>query len=143
MPNRLVLCLTCVLLLLSGLNAQEDKKDHKVLKNTDIHLMTQNHFDDDTLIKVIEVSHTDFDVSSDALVVLMRQGVSSNVLRAMLASVRKNRDAAQALHREPYSVPATAPTSSGISAIEETAIPSSPENNDPDFATRSSNTAAV
>lgn len=65
------------------MTAQEDKKEKKVLKNADILLMTQNHFDDETLIKVIEVSDTDFDVSGDALIALKNQGVGSDVLRAM------------------------------------------------------------
>ena len=36
-------------------------------------MMVQNHFDDETLIKVIDISTTDFDVSEDALVDLMKQ----------------------------------------------------------------------
>jgi hypothetical protein len=87
MPKRLFLCLAC-LLLLTALHAQ-DKLEKKVLKNADIVLMVQNHFDDETLIKIIQVSTTDFDVSEDALVDLMKQGVSSPVLKAMLVSSHK------------------------------------------------------
>ena len=93
MSKRLFVCLALVLLLFGALNAQEEKKAKKVLKNADIVLMTQNHFDDETVIKVIEISDTDFDVSSDALVDLMKQGVSSNVCRAMLSATRKKRNA--------------------------------------------------
>lgn len=141
MPKRLVLCLALVVFLLGALNAQEEKKEKKVLKNADIVLMTQSHFDDDMLIKVIEVSDTDFDVSSDALVDLIKQGVTSNVLRAMLVSVRKKRTAAPAPNAERSSAPASTPLASTNSAAVQPAT-SSIDNTDPNFATRSSNTSA-
>jgi len=142
MPKRLVLCLALVLLLLGALNAQEEKKEKKVLKNADIVLMTQSHFDDDMLIKVIELSDTDFDVSSDALVDLMKQGVTSNVLRAMLASVRKKRTAAPPPNAESSSAPSSTPVASTNSAAAQPAT-SSIDNTDPNFATRSSNTTSA
>lgn len=142
MPKRLVLCLALVLLLLGALNAQEEKKEKKVLKNADIVLMTQSHFDDDMLIKVIEVSDTDFDVSSDALVDLMKQGVTANVLRAMLVSVRKKRTAAPAPNAESSSAPSNTPVASTNSAAAQPAT-SSIDNTDPNFATRSSNTTSA
>jgi len=142
MPKRLVLCLALVLLLLGALNAQEEKKEKKVLKNADIVLMTQSHFDDDMLIKVIEVSDTDFDVSSDALVDLMKQGVTANVLRAMLVSVRKKRTAAPAPNAESSSAPSSTPVASTNSAAAQPAT-SSIDNTDPNFATRSSNTTSA
>src|SRR5690348_5121834 len=101
MSKRLVLCLAIILLLLGALHAQEEKKTKKILKNADVVVMTQNHFDDDTLVKVIEVSETDFDVSSDALVDLMKQGVSSNVCRAMLAAARKKRTPPPSANSQP------------------------------------------
>jgi hypothetical protein len=73
--------------LLSALLAQETKKDKKVLTNADIVLMTQNHFDDETLIKIIQLSETDFDVSASALVDLKNQGVGPAVLRPCLSSL--------------------------------------------------------
>ena len=126
----LPICLALLLLLLGALHAQEDKKTKKILKNADIVLMTQNHFDDDTLVKVIEISETDFDVSSDALVELMRQGVSQNVCRSMLAATRKKRTAAST--PEPPPTPAA---SVAMSPAAETtaAFATSP---DPNFATR-------
>ncbi len=75
MPKNLVIRLACVLLVFTALHAQEEKKDKKVLKNADILLMAQNHFDDETLIKAIEVSETDFDISGGALIDLKNQGV--------------------------------------------------------------------
>jgi len=88
MAKKRFLCIT-LLLLLPALHAQDAKKDQKILKNPDIVMMVQNHFDDDTLIKIIHVSQTDFDVSEDALVDLMKQGVSSPVIRAMMSAHRK------------------------------------------------------
>jgi hypothetical protein len=91
MKKRLALILACVLSLLSAVAAQEEKKDKKVLKNADIVLMTQNHFDDETLTRIIEVSETDFDISGDALIALKNQSVSSAVMRAMLQAAEDKR----------------------------------------------------
>jgi hypothetical protein len=132
MCKRPFLCLALLLLLIGGLRAQDEKKAKKVLKNADVVLMTQNHFDDDTLIKIIDISETDFDVSTDALVELMKQGVSSNVCRAMLAATRKKRNALQASNPEPAPA-ATQPSSANPLTAEP----------DPNFATRSSNSSAV
>ena len=132
---RFLLCLTLVLLLLGALHAQE-QKTKKILKNADIVLMTQNHFDDDTLTRLIEISDTDFDVSSDALVDLMRQGVSQNVCRAMLGATRKKRSATLAPNPEPSPTPAPPAPTATNSAAEQAAT-----NPDPNFATRTSNPA--
>jgi hypothetical protein len=130
--ERLPICLALLLLMISALHAQEAKKTKKILKNADIVLMTQNHFDDDTLTRLIEISDTDFDVSSDALVDLMRQGVSQNVCRAMLAANRKKHSAAPA---EPSPTPAQPAPAATNTAAEPTSTP------DPNFATRTSNPA--
>jgi hypothetical protein len=97
MRKKLLLTLTGALLLIAAVAAQEtkeEKKEKKVLKNADIVLMVQNHFDDETLVKIIEVSDTDFDLSADALVALKNQGVSAAVLRAMLQSTQRRKLAA-------------------------------------------------
>jgi len=140
MSKRPVLCLALLLVLIGGLRAQDEKKVKKVLKNADVVLMTQNHFDDDTLIKVIDVSESDFDVSTDALVELMKQGVTSNVCRAMLAATRKKRNALQASNPEP--APAATPSGLANSSAAEPAASASAEP-DPNFAARSSNSSAV
>jgi hypothetical protein len=140
MFKRPVLCLALLLLLIGGLRAQDEKKAKKVLKNADIVLMTQNHFDDDTLIKVIDVSETDFDVSTDALVDLMKQGVGSNVCRAMLAATRKKRNAPQASTPEP--APATTPPDSASPSPTETTAASS-DQPDPNFSARALNKPSV
>lgn len=90
MRKHLLLGLTCAVFLFSALAAQENKPK-KVLTNADIVMMTQNHFDDETLIKIIQVSETDFDISGDALIALKNQGVSSTVLRAMLQATQDKR----------------------------------------------------
>ncbi len=131
MLTRLILCFLC-LLLVAPLHAQQDAKPKKVLKNGDVVMMVQNHFDDETLIKIIEISTTDFDVSDDTLVSLMNQGVSSPVLRAMLSSAHKQKDAA---NKAPSQAPSTSPPGSA-NAAAPTPEPSSTAAADPKFATR-------
>lgn len=94
MPNKLLLALACALFLAAVCSAQEQKKEKKLLTNSDVLLMVKNQFDDDTLIKLIQISDNDFDVSGDALVDLKNQGVSSAILRAMLEASAKKRLAA-------------------------------------------------
>lgn len=96
MRNKWLLALVCLALLACASPAQEEKKEKKPLTNADIVLMTKNQFDDETLLKIIEVSDTDFDISGDALVDMKNQGVSSAVLRAMLDATRKRRRAGSA-----------------------------------------------
>jgi len=97
MRKTSLLALLAAVLLTSALNAQEEKKEKKVLRNADILMMVDNHFDDETLIKLIEISDTDFDVSGNALIAMKDLGISSDVLRAMLqATQRKQRAAAAA-----------------------------------------------
>jgi hypothetical protein len=139
MSKRPVLCLALLLLLIGGLRAQDEKKTKKVLKNADVVLMTQNHFDDDTLVKIIDISETDFDVSTDALVELMKQGVSSNVCRAMLAASRKKHIAQAAT---PVAAPSTAPPGSANPSPAEPAVPSSGEP-EPNLTARTSNSVAM
>jgi hypothetical protein len=129
MRKVLLLCLPWVLLLTSGLTGEEEKKEKKVLKNADIVVMTQNHFDDETLIKIIEVSETDFDVSGDALIAMKNQGVSSAVLRAMLESVHKKRVASQPAP-ELASTPTTVAPAT-VSAPVPATVPAPAEKSDP------------
>src|SRR3954447_6672058 len=138
MSKPLILCLAS-LLLLAPLHAQQTKQDKKVLKNADVVMMVQNHFDDETLIRVIEISTTDFNVSEDALVDLMKQGVSSPVLKAMLASAHKQKAAPN--------VAATAENSSTTSPVNAPASPAQAEPTpaqpaDPTFVTRSQDAKA-
>ena len=134
MPKRLLSFAACLLLLASTTGAQDDKKDKKVLKNADIVLMTQNQFDDPTLIRIIEVSDSDFDISGGALIDLKNQGVTPAVLRAMLESVQKKRNAAPASSTpDPSAQTATTPAPSATSEA--------PSTSDPNFASRSNSSA--
>jgi hypothetical protein len=143
MPKRFMLCLTCVVLLISALNAQEEKPSQKILKNSDILLMTQNHFDDETLIEVIEVSETDFDVSSDALVDMMRLGVRPGVLRAMLRSAHKKQAAGSAPSSPDVATtpPAASPAPTAPPDTPESAPPA--RTSDVGFATRTAATTSA
>jgi hypothetical protein len=142
MPKNLVIRLACVLLVFTALHAQEDKKDKKVLKNADILLMAQNHFDDETLIKAIEVSETDFDVSGGALIDLKNQGVSPAVLRAMLEAAYKE-SAYKKKQSESQPQTSAAQTSSAPDQTPAQSGATSPESTDPNFATRASAPSAV
>jgi len=95
MRTKLLFALACLLFLGSVSGAQEEKKEKKLMSNADILLMTKNQFDDDTVIKLIQVSDTDFDTSGDALIDLKNQGVSSAVLRAMLQAAQHKRRATE------------------------------------------------
>src|SRR5581483_8354769 len=130
MSTRLLLCLSFLLLTLP-LHAQQDAKEKKILKNADIVMMVQNHFDDETLIKIIGMSATDFDVSEDTLVDLMKQGVSSPVLRAMLSSAHKKQAGNKTAPAEESPTASTNSTEPTAAAV---ATPSHAP--DPNFATR-------
>ena len=91
MLKRCFLLLVCSFFLIASLPAQEAPKEKKVLKNADIVTMIENHFDDETLVKLIEVSDTDFDISADSLLALKNQGASSTVIRAMVQAVQRNK----------------------------------------------------
>jgi hypothetical protein len=146
MRRVLLLCLTCVLLLVSGLTGQEGTKEKKtVLKNADVVVMVQNHFDDETLIKIIEVSETDFDISGDALIAMKDQGVSSAVLRAMLESVHKKRVASQTPPApEVLSTPTKAVPGPTVSAPLHETVPATAEKSDTSgFSARSTSAVPV
>jgi hypothetical protein len=131
MRTQLFVVMTSVLILVSGLAAQQDKqynKEKKVLKNADIVLMVQNHFEDETLLKLIEVSDTDFDISATALIEMKNQGVSSVVLRAMLQATQNKRGANQtSAATSPSGPPAASMTvSNGTHSIVAVAPASAP-----------------
>jgi hypothetical protein len=129
MNKKRVLMLACFLVLASGLTAQE-KKERKALKNADVVSMAQNHIDDDTLVKLISMSATDFDVSGPALIELKKEGVAPVVLRAMVEARMKGNSA---------DAPAAAPSSASASAASpSTASPSTA----PALAAMASNSVA-
>ena len=124
MPKRPALCVLCILLLIAGLQAQvgqaqNEKQDKKVLKNADIVMMAQNHFDDETLVRTIEVSDTDFDISGAALIDLKNQGVSPTVLRAMLESCNRKRSPLQPAVTAAAATADKTPTAPALSVSDE------------------------
>lgn len=61
----------------------------KALTNSDIVTMTSQGFDAGLIVKAIESSNTDFDVSAQALVELKNAGVAQAVMEAMLSARAK------------------------------------------------------
>ena len=104
----LTLLLTARSFALQSQSAQE-QKGKKVLENADIVQMAQNHFDDETLLTVIDVNDTKFVVSPSALIDLKNAGVSDRVIRAMLQATMKKQNAATSA---PPSSTSPSPTSS-------------------------------
>ncbi len=71
----------------------------KALTNADIINMTKQGFDPPLIIKAIESSPTDFDVSAQALVDLKNAGVQQSVIEAMLsAQAKKPTSTVEAVH---------------------------------------------
>lgn len=68
--------------LASGIAAQT----RKALTNADVVTMTKQGFDASLIVKAIQTSQTDFDVSAQALVDLKAAGVDQSVMEAMLTA---------------------------------------------------------
>ncbi len=64
---------------------QKSTPSEGVLKNQDIVKMAKAGFDDATILSKIQKSQCDFDTSTDALIQLKHDGVSSPVIKAMVA----------------------------------------------------------
>jgi len=136
MLKRALLSLS-VLLILMALPAVSQQEKAKILNNSDVLLMIQNHFDDDMLTKVIEVSETDFDLSPDALIALKNQGASSAVLRAMLGATQRKKAALQKPAADASAVADKAPPAAQASPTPAPAVPS------PELAARPANSPAA
>jgi hypothetical protein len=99
-------------LLLSGtiLTAQQRNSP---LTNNDVVKMVKSGLPEATIVNTIATSDTQFDLSSAGLQALSQSGVSSNVVRAMLAAESKKKDAAPPV-ADNTATPDTSPdTSSG------------------------------
>jgi hypothetical protein len=121
MRSKLLLALACAVFLAASAGAQDGKKEKKVLTNADIVMMVQNHFDDETLLKVIEVYDTDFDTSSEALIDLKDKGVSSPVLRRMIQAAQQKHQAA--CHASASPAPAAAPEAVSSASSSSSSAP--------------------
>jgi hypothetical protein len=115
MQKKRFLVLTCGLFLLAAAAGQEAPKEKKVLKNADVVLMAENHFDDETLLRIIDVADTDFDISGDELIRMKNAGVSSAVLRAMLQATQRKKHAAEGVAGQASPAPGSDVSKSGAS----------------------------
>lgn len=123
MRIKLLLPLLVFALCYAAPLAAQDKQESKPLENADIVQMVQNHFDDDTLLTVIEVNDTHFDVSPAALIELKKAGVSDKIIRAMLAAPQRKRNPGAS----PLAAPATAaPSGSTIAPNNSTPATQTP-----------------
>jgi hypothetical protein len=80
--RRLAIFIALSIFLVPSVLAQT----RKPLTNTDIVDMTKQGFDASLIVKAIQTSETDFDVSAKALVDLKDAGVNQSVMEAMLSA---------------------------------------------------------
>ena len=80
-------------LLVSGTILTAQQKNSS-LTNNDVVKMVKSGQPDATIVNTIAASDTRFDLSSAGLQALSQSGVSSKVVRAMLAAESKKKDAA-------------------------------------------------
>ena len=102
-------------LLLSGTILTAQQKNSP-LSNNDVVKMVKAGLPEATIVSAIATSDTQFDLSSSGLQALSQAGVSSIVVRAMLAAESKKKDAAPPV-ADNMATPDTSPdTSSGASS---------------------------
>jgi hypothetical protein len=123
MRIKLVVAVVAFAVFHTVLLPAQDKPEGKPLENKDIVQMVQNHFDDDTLLTIIEVNDTHFDVSPSALIELKKAGVSDRIIRAMLASPERKRSSASATGS---ATPATAASANSTGASNNQAATTAP-----------------
>jgi hypothetical protein len=105
--------------LLPGSTACQEK--HAPLTNADVLQMVEGHFDEDTLLTVIELNDTNFDVGPGALMELKNKGVSPKVIHAMLEATQRKQNGPGALTTalpaaNPQTVTAAPPGTTGTAA---------------------------
>ncbi len=79
----------CFLLVLSSAVPSTSQQMKKVLTNADVVKLEKAKMADDTIIRAIQHSKTNFDTSPDALIALKNAGVDESVIVAMLDSSPK------------------------------------------------------
>jgi hypothetical protein len=82
----LALTLICLTTFQPTAYSQETKKP---LTNADVVKLLENGFGDEQIIRTIEASPSQFDISADALIELKKAGVSQTVISAMLKAAPK------------------------------------------------------
>ena len=88
----LVTVFAAILLAVTALSAQQKNP----LTNADVIKMVKAGMAESTIAAAIAANDTQFDLSSTGLQTLSQAGVSSKVIRAMLAAESKKKDAAAA-----------------------------------------------
>src|SRR5579863_10647 len=89
-------CLLCSAILFSvcapSTIAQQPSANEQVkhlLTNADVMMMAKANFGDQVIVKEIQAEETDFDVSVPALIDLKKNGVSQQVIEAMISASSK------------------------------------------------------
>ena len=90
--SKLASVVVVIFLTLSFLTAQQKNP----LTNADVIKMVKSGMAETTIVAAIAANDTQFDLSSTGLQSLSQAGVSSKVIRAMLAAESKKKDAAAA-----------------------------------------------
>src|SRR5216684_6564378 len=105
---RLLKVLSVVVLTVIALTAQQKSP----LTNSDVVKMVKAGMAETTIVAAIAANDTQFDLTSTGLQTLNQAGVSSKVIRAMLAAEAKKKDAAAAAENSTAAQDATTPQSS-------------------------------
>jgi hypothetical protein len=92
LPHALVTAFVAILPAVTALTAQQKNP----LSNADVIKMVKAGMAENTIAAAIAANDTQFDLSSNGLQTLSQAGVSSKVIRAMLAAESKKKDAAAA-----------------------------------------------
>src|SRR5207342_2059177 len=86
-----VLCAAIVFAFFT-LGVSSAQNQPKAMTNDDVIAMVKAQLPDDTIVDAIGLQETNFDGTALALVNLKKEGVSSKVMDAMLAALKKHRD---------------------------------------------------
>ncbi len=95
--HALVAVFAAILLTVTALTAQQKSP----LTNADVIKMVKSGLAETTIVAAIAANDTQFDLSSTGLQSLNQAGVSSKVIRAMLAAEAKKKSAAEAAENSP------------------------------------------
>ena len=108
--NAIVAVFSVILLTASALTAQQNTAP---LTNADVIKMVKAGMAESTIAAAIAANDTQFDLSSTGLQTLNQAGVTSKVIRAMLAADAKKKSAAEAAQNAPAQDSSTAQGSAG------------------------------
>lgn len=83
-PKQLWLLALTLIFLITFQPATYPQETKKLLTNADVVKLLENGFGDEQIIRTIEASSSQFNISADALIELKKAGVSQTVISAML-----------------------------------------------------------